>query len=70
MANAQQEGPEVRLSNTQCHDLRTPLAVIVSYAELLEDGISGSLNEQQLEEVATILRSCRRMNELIEELRE
>ncbi len=46
------------------HDLRTPIAAVQSYAELLQDEISGSLNEDQLEEVGTVLRQTRQLTRM------
>jgi signal transduction histidine kinase len=39
------------------HELRTPLQAIVGYAELLEEGIHGKLNADQLTDVSRIQES-------------
>lgn len=39
---------------TVSHELRTPLTSIIGYSEMLESGIAGELNEEQLEFVQTI----------------
>ena len=39
------------------HELRTPLQAIVGYAELLEEGIHGKLNPDQLTDVNRIQES-------------
>lgn len=36
------------------HELRTPLAVIISYADLLMQGVVGDLNERQLQSIAIV----------------
>lgn len=36
------------------HDLRTPMQAIYGYAELLEEGIHGKLNKDQLADVVRI----------------
>jgi len=50
------------------HELRTPLNGIAGYAQLLRDGIYGSLNEKQLNAVARIRTSEQRLLSLVEEL--
>lgn len=39
------------------HDIRTPLQAIFGYAELLEEGIHGELNEDQRTDVSRIQQS-------------
>jgi len=50
------------------HELRTPLNAIAGYAQLLEDGIYGSLNEKQVDGVARIRRNEQRLLLLVEEV--
>jgi signal transduction histidine kinase len=50
------------------HDLRTPLAAIDQYADILRDGLAGELNEEQKEDVDVIKRSTFRLGNLIENL--
>lgn len=37
------------------HDLRTPLTAVITHAEILRDGMLGSLNERQLESIRGII---------------
>ena len=50
------------------HELRTPLNAIAGYAELLAEGVPGSLNPGQKEAVARILRSEQHLLGLIEDV--
>jgi two-component system, OmpR family, phosphate regulon sensor histidine kinase PhoR len=52
-----------------CHQLMRPLAAIVAFAELLADEISGPLNAEQQDQVATVQRNAVRLKALILELR-
>ena len=47
------------------HELRTPLQAIFGYAELLEEGIHGQLNPDQLSDVSRIQESQHRLLELL-----
>lgn len=47
------------------HELRTPLTVIIGQAEILRDGIFGSLNEAQQKSVLSIENSGRHLAALI-----
>ncbi|HEY8795590.1 MAG TPA: GAF domain-containing sensor histidine kinase [Gemmatimonadaceae bacterium] len=50
------------------HELRTPLNAIAGYAQILEMGIQGALNDSQREMLSRMQRSQRALLTLIEEL--
>lgn len=50
------------------HELRTPLTAIIGYEELLSDGITGPVNEGQLQQLARIKASAEHLLELIEQI--
>jgi signal transduction histidine kinase len=49
------------------HELRTPLNAIVGYAQMLKDGFSGELNEQQTVDVQTIIDSADKLLGMVED---
>jgi signal transduction histidine kinase len=49
------------------HELRTPLNAIIGYAQMLKEGFSGSLNEQQASDVQTIADSADRLLSMVED---
>jgi signal transduction histidine kinase len=49
------------------HELRTPLNAIMGYAQMLKDGFSGALNEQQMTDVQTIIDSADRLLAMVED---
>jgi signal transduction histidine kinase len=53
-----------------CHELSRPLSEIWAFAEILEDGVAGPLNEDQRAHVAAILRSSDALARLIREIRD
>jgi signal transduction histidine kinase len=50
------------------HDLRTPLTAVITHAEILRDGILGSLSERQLESVTGIINGGRQLLEQVSEI--
>jgi len=50
------------------HELRTPLSAIMGYQELLADGITGPVNEQQAQQLGRIKASARHLLSLIDEI--
>lgn len=51
-----------------CHELRRPLAVINAFAELLDDEISGALNDGQKDQIMTILGASNELGLLVHSL--
>ena len=49
------------------HELRTPLNAIIGYAQMLADGFSGELNEQQQADVQTIIYSADKLLRMVED---
>ncbi len=49
------------------HELRTPLNAIIGYAQMLREGFSGALNEQQASDVQTISDSADRLLSMVED---
>ncbi|HEY0005596.1 MAG TPA: ATP-binding protein [Pyrinomonadaceae bacterium] len=49
------------------HELRTPLNAIIGYAQMLKDGFSGELNEQQRVDVQTIAESADHLLRMVED---
>jgi len=47
------------------HELRTPLISIIGYNDLLLDGVTGSLNEEQVDALKKINKNSKRLLELI-----
>lgn len=50
------------------HELRTPLSAILGYAELLQEGVIGELNNKQKRMASSIAVSADYLNQLISEL--
>lgn len=50
------------------HDLRTPLTAVITHAEILRDGILGSLSDRQLESVTGIINGGRQLLEQVSEI--
>ncbi len=50
------------------HELRTPLTTIKGYADLLQDGVLGTLNEEQRDKLARISAGVDRLTKIVENL--
>jgi signal transduction histidine kinase len=50
------------------HELRTPLTAIVTYGEVLRDGLLGALNGRQTEAIQSVIGSSRQLLGMIEEI--
>jgi len=50
------------------HELRTPLTAIVTYGEVLRDGLLGEINPRQSEAVQSVIGSSRQLLSMIEEI--
>src|SRR5689334_12761113 len=50
------------------HDLRTPLTAVITHAEILRDGILGSLSPRQLESVNGIIHGGRQLLDQVGEI--
>lgn len=50
------------------HELRTPLTAIVTYGEVLRDGLLGDINQRQQEAVQSVIGSSRQLLTMIEEI--
>ena len=50
------------------HDLRTPLTAVITHAEILRDGILGSLSPRQLESITGIINGGRQLLDQVGEI--
>ncbi len=50
------------------HDLRTPLTAVITHAEILRDGILGSLTPRQLESISGIISGGRQLLDQVGEI--
>ena len=55
------------LSNIS-HDLRTPLAAIITHAEILRDGMLGELNPKQRDSIAGIVNGGQQLLDMVDEI--
>jgi signal transduction histidine kinase len=55
------------LSNIS-HDLRTPLAAIITHAEILREGMLGELNPRQRESISGIVNGGQQLIDMIDEI--
>jgi len=54
--------------HTVSHELKNPLTAAMEFASILEDGLAGALNPEQLEYVGIIHGACTQMNRMIDDL--
>jgi signal transduction histidine kinase len=59
---------QLHLMANVAHDLRTPLAAMITHAEILRDGILGEMPKRQLESVDAIIRGGREILGMIGEI--
>lgn len=57
-----------RFFSAMSHDLRTPIAAIVGYSELLSDGIVGELTDKQHEMVERISQVAAHLSEMVNDI--
>ncbi|MDB4950517.1 MAG: ATP-binding region ATPase domain protein [Gemmatimonadetes bacterium] len=50
------------------HELRTPLTAIVTYGEILRDGLLGEVSARQREAIESMISSCRQLLGMIEDI--
>jgi len=50
------------------HDLRTPLTAVITHAEILRDGMLGSLNDRQLKSIRGIITGGRQLLDQVGEI--
>jgi two-component system sensor histidine kinase ChiS len=50
------------------HELRTPLTAIVTYGEILRDGLLGEISARQRDAIESMIGSCRQLLAMIEEI--
>jgi len=50
------------------HELRTPLTAIVTYGEILRDGLLGEISPRQRDAIESMIGSCRQLLAMIEEI--
>ncbi|CAN5193993.1 hypothetical protein BH20GEM2_BH20GEM2_10080 [soil metagenome] len=50
------------------HELRTPLTALVTYGEILRDGLLGEVNGRQEDALESMIGSCRQLLAMIEEI--
>jgi signal transduction histidine kinase len=50
------------------HDLRTPLTAVITHAEILRDGILGSLTQRQLDSIGGIINGGRQLLDQVGEI--
>ena len=54
-----------RLLSEMSHDFRTPLNIIIGFAELMLDEVPGKINEEQRRALNDILSSAKRLLDIV-----
>jgi signal transduction histidine kinase len=62
------DGLKTQFLSNISHDLRTPLAAIITHAEILRDGMMGDLNAKQRDSVAGIVNGGQQLLDMIDEI--
>lgn len=57
-----------RFVSNVSHELRTPLTIINTFVALVNDGVAGTVSDQQKECLETVLRNCERLAGLIDDV--
>ncbi|MCX7952375.1 MAG: ATP-binding protein [Deltaproteobacteria bacterium] len=57
-----------RFISNMSHELRTPLTAIVGYANILRDGLLGSLSPEQLDAITSINQASEHLKQLIDDV--
>jgi signal transduction histidine kinase len=65
---AELEAMKQRFLETVTHDLRSPLVSIKGYVEIIQQGLSGPVNEKQGEQLGIVLKSSLRLSHLINDI--
>lgn len=62
------DGLKTQFLSNISHDLRTPLAAIITHAEILRDGMLGELNQKQRDSVTGIVNGGQQLLDMIDEI--
>lgn len=62
------DGLKTQFLSNISHDLRTPLAAIITHAEILREGILGELNAKQRDSVSGIVNGGQQLLDMIDEI--
>ena len=66
----QSNSAKAKFLSMMSHDLRTPLTAIDGNAQILESGVDGELNEEQLQSVRAIREACRMQMTMVSDILE
>ena len=62
------DGLKTQFLSNISHDLRTPLAAIITHAEILREGMLGELNAKQRDSVSGIVNGGQQLLDMIDEI--